>query len=414
MTPAGDRNDIPRSDMEPANPAARGSDGISRPRVVYWNNIPTPYMVDRFNAIADRGNLGFEAWFSTRTEPDRTWVVDEASWRFRYRYLPGIGLGQRRVELPMGLLGRRRPDLIVSLYASPSFLFGRLLARATGVKAAFWTEVTFDASRGGPRRRWKEALKRAVFPTLDGVITVGQDGRRFAQRYGTPSDRIFLAPHAIDVERFATVSAAAREDRDGLRARLGVAGCTFLYVGRLWRGKGLDSLLEAFGTVSGHADAPVTLLIVGDGPDEARLRRRVVALGLSNIVFAGFRQSDELPEFYAASDVFVFPTLGDTYGLVLDEAMACSLPLISTSAAGELGLRIEHGQNGLIVPPADPAALAAAMSELELDPHRRAQMGAESRRRVAGRTPERWAEDFERAVRAILAGGARHRRFGRP
>ena len=58
-------------------------------QVVYWNNIPAPYMVDRFNAVVRRGNLDLEAWFSARTEPGRSWRIDEQTWEFPYEYLPG-------------------------------------------------------------------------------------------------------------------------------------------------------------------------------------------------------------------------------------------------------------------------------------------------------------------------------------
>lgn len=379
-----------------------------KPRVVYWNNIPSPYMVDRFNMLADRGTLEFEAWFSTRTEADRSWSFDENSWRFRHRYLRGIGRGAGRLELPAGLVGRHRPDLLVCLYASPSVIVGRLLAGMGGTKVAFWAEVTFDA--WVRRRPWKEALKRVLFSSVDAVVTAGDDGRRFAERYGTPPDRIFFTPHSIDVDRFAAVASTARAKRQELRARLGAAGCTFMYVGRLWEyGKGLGHLLDAFAKVSQEPHAPVTLVLVGDGPDEAPLRQRATDLGLRNVVFRGFVPSEALPELYVAADVFVFPTLGDPYGLVLDEAMACSLPLISTSAVGELHLRISDGLNGLIVPPADSVALARAMSALAADSEGRMRMGAESRRLVEGRTPERWAKDFERAVSAILGGASASR-----
>jgi glycosyltransferase involved in cell wall biosynthesis len=361
-------------------------------------------MVDRFNALVDRGNLEFEAWFSRRTEPDRTWAVQETTWRFPHRFIQGVGLGQGRIELPTRLLTRGRPDLLVTLYASPSFLLGRLLALAGGVRVAFWVEVTFDA--WVRRRRWKEAVKHAVFPGVDGVLTPGEDGRAFAAQYGVPESKIFIVPHVIDVERFSAASSIARLERNTLRARLGVVGCTFLYVGRLWSGKGLDDLFNAFGVVHQRIEAPMSLLIVGDGPEEARLRRLAANLDLPNVRFAGFRHED-LPDVYAASDVFVFPTLGDPYGLVLDEAMACGLPLISSSAAGELSLRLEHGRNGFIVPPHDVGALADAMGEMVPDPDQRARMGAESALKVVGRTPQRWAVEFERAVSSVLLSGSR-------
>lgn len=97
------------------------------------------------------------------------------------------------------------------------------------------------------------------------------------------------------------------------------------------------------------------------------------------------------------------PTLGDPYGLVVDEGMACSLPVNSTSAAGEIGDRIEDGVNGYIVPPEHTAALLERMELLALDPDLRARMGETSARKIAGHTPERWAEDFELAVERILS-----------
>ena len=81
------------------------------------------------------------------------------------------------------------------------------------------------------------------------------------------------------------------------------------------------------------------------------MQRICAERGIRNVIFAGFFQKAELPRLYAAADVFVFPTLGDPYGLVVDEAMACSLPIISTSAAGEIRDRVESGVNGFVVPP---------------------------------------------------------------
>src|ERR1035437_1756060 len=112
------------------------------PRVIYWNNIPSPYFVDRLNAVADRRNVDIEAWFCERLEPDRSWAVDESTFRFQHRYVPGgpvslPGGGRHHVNVPVRLLSRSRPDLLVSLYAEPTFLFGWWLARTAGIRTAF-------------------------------------------------------------------------------------------------------------------------------------------------------------------------------------------------------------------------------------------------------------------------------------
>lgn len=388
-----------------------------KPRVVYWNHIPSPYIVERFNAVADRGNLNFEAWFNERREADRSWEIDELSWRFRYRYLPSIGIRNYRLYVPTPLLGRAMPDLLVSLYAEPSFVLGWQCARMRGVRTAFWTEVTYDS--WVRRRPWKERLKRYLFRRVDGIVTVGADGRGFARRYGAADSRIFLAPHVIDVEHFAAGRAKALADRERLRRELGLTGATFIYVGRLWWGKGLGHLLDAFAELQRRTDGSVSLLVVGNGLEEAPLRQRCAAQGIRNVVFAGFQQRDVLPSYYAAADVFVFPTLGDPYGLVVDEAMACSLPVISTSAAGEIRDRIEDGVNGFIVPPRNGIALLDRMEALASDEGTRARMGAASLARIQGHTPERWAEDFERAVNfiggvAMTSGTAPYSTGGEP
>jgi glycosyltransferase involved in cell wall biosynthesis len=364
-------------------------------------------MVERFNAVVRRGVVDLEAWFGARTEPDRSWTVDESAWLFPYRYLPRIGIGRHRLSLPMAIPTLKSPDLLVSLYATPSFLVGLRMAWWRGWRTALWVEVTFDS--WVRRRQCKEELKKAIFQRVDGIITAGQDGRAFAMRYGVPSERIHIARHVVDTEYFATEAAAARPMRDMIRGDLGVSGVVFVYVGRLWSGKGTDSLLDAYAALEREFPDGVSLLLVGDGPEQARIER-IAKAGRLRVKLAGFRQRVELARVYAAGDVFVFPTLGDPYGLVVDEAMAGGLPIISTTAAGEIRERVIDGMNGYLVPPHDAGALAAAMRRLTVDPARRHEMGAHSAEMIAPYTPDHWAEAFEKAVESIVSS----RRIGSP
>lgn len=369
------------------------------PFVVYWNNIPSPYMVDRFNAVADRDGLRFEAWFNDRIEPDRSWSVDESTWRFRYRYLPRSRILGRVQHWPVPIMSSR-PDVLVSLYAEPVFLFGWLIARMRGVRTVFWCQVTSD--RWVRRAAWKEMLKRTIFPRVGATIGSGEESREFAMRYGVPPARAWRLQHSIDVRHFVKGEAAARATREQTRKALGLQGTTFLYVGRLWEGKGLIGLVRAYEEVTARSDQPVSLLIVGDGSQERELRRMCAERGLRNVVFAGFKQKSELPGYYCLADVFVFPTLGDPYGLVVDEAMACSLPVIGTSAAGEITERIEEGVSGYVVAPDDPGALAERMLTLARDRALRVRMGSIAAARIRENTPEKWASDFEGIVRRRL------------
>jgi glycosyltransferase involved in cell wall biosynthesis len=379
----------------------------SRPRIVYWNNIPAPYVVGRFNAVARRGNVDLEAWFSARTEVDRSWTVEEASWEFRSRYLPAIPLGSRVLALPTGLLSRPRPDLLISLYSNASFLAGFQLARLAGIRTAFRVLPTFD---GWVRRHpLKERLKYVAFSRVDAVKVPGPAGAAMAARYGVPDERIHIVTQSIDVEAFRSGRIRWQPERTSIRAELGVSGCAFLYVGRLWEGKGVSHLLAAFKKVL-EAGVDATLLLAGDGVDESRYRLASTGGALrGRVIFIGFIQQPALPRIYAASDVVVFPTLGDPHGLVIEEAMASRLPVISTAAAGDIEHRLPDGRAGFIVAPADPGALADRMVRLAEDSALRDRLGSLGDNLVGVRTHERYAEDFERFVEAVLKAPHRGR-----
>lgn len=371
-----------------------------RPFVVYWNNMPAPYMVDRFNALADRNNIEFQAWFNDRTNSDRSWDVDESNWHFRYRYVPVLRIAGRTLHWPAQVFGRR-PDALIMLYAKPVFIAGWVIARIRGTKTGFRVLTTFDT--WVKRSRLKTAVKRFMFKRADAIETPGEDGRRFAIECGARPDRIYYATHTVDIVYYQERCVIGAVEREALRAEWGVTGTVFLYVGRLLiHDKGLDYLLEAFRRVQRQCP-DVSLLFAGNGRDEMELRQWCVTLGIRNTVFTGFQKKDALARLYALADAFVFPTIGDPYGIVVEEAMACSLPVISTSAAGEISSRIEEGVNGYIVPPQDSAALAARMLQLAQNPDLRARMGKVSLTKVLGHTPEQWAQDFERIVDAMLS-----------
>jgi glycosyltransferase involved in cell wall biosynthesis len=368
--------------------------------VVYWNNMPSPYLVDRLGRLADRGNLDLEAWFNVRAEPDRSWRVDETAWRFPYRYLDGV---HRPPFVPAELRTGPVPDLLVSLYAEPCFVLGTTLARRRGARTALWAGTTFDTWIR--RRWWKEALKHRLFAAAEAVMTTGDDGRDFALRYGADPSRVYPMTYFADYERFADDAVRFRPERERTRAQLGLTGVTFVYVGRLWKGKGLDHLLDAYQELARIDE--VNLLLVGDGEQAGHLRRRCQDERIPGVVFTGFVQREELARYYTAADAFVFPTLGDPFGHVIGEAASCGLPVVSTSAAGEITSRIENDISGFIVPPGNSAALLERMRWLARDPDLRERMGKEAASRTSGQTLDNWCGAFETTVERILARPAR-------
>jgi glycosyltransferase involved in cell wall biosynthesis len=196
---------------------------------------------------------------------------------------------------------------------------------------------------------------------------------------GVPAERIALLPHGIDTERFRPPQAGEPE---ALRARLGLpAGTVFVYTGRLLRGKGLESLLDAFTPIAAER-ADVHLLFVGSGAAqslsiEEALRERAAAAQLAGRVsFAG--SVERVEEWLRAADVFVFPSEFEALGISLVEAAGCGLAAIGSRTGGIVDV-IEDGRSGLLVPPRDTAALAAAMRRLAADPVWRRALGERAR-----------------------------------
>ncbi len=367
------------------------------PKVIYWNNQPSPYVVARFNAVADRRVVDLEAWFEKRREVDRSWDVDESEWRFRARYLDRTNLGSRSTWLPFDELRSSRPDVFILVPDTVHASLTVPVAKACAKRVAFRSLPVFETWT--PPTRFRETSKHLLYRSVDGAKVPGELAATMARRYGLPANRIWRVTQSVDIPHFAKAREQLPSTREKRRSALGLQGCVFIYVGRLWSGKGIEYLIEAF-RLAQAKDPDMSLLIVGDGSDGTALRR--LANGLPSVHFAGFVQPSDLPPWYGISDVMIFPTLGDPNGVVVEEAMAAGLPVLATSSAGDIRSRIAEGVTGFIVPPADPVSLTDKMLELASDPIGRREMGLAAIESVQKFSVEHYAEDFERFVAGLL------------
>lgn len=365
----------------------------SEPTVVFWNNIPSPYLVGRLNTLVGRVSFQFEAWFTDRSEPDRSWEVVEHEWAFPYQYLGG-GLEDGTLIKLRDLWKRLgQVDVLVCLHSNALFALGSLMAKLRGVKVVYRILPTFDT---WVKRTWyKEWAKHFLFRVADGAIVPGPAGKARAQAFGMKPDRVYQVTQSIDIEHFSSAQSLSSYEREQKRHELGLEGTVFVYVGRLWRGKGVHLLIEAYRQIV-EASPLVSLLLIGDGVDESDLRR--MSREVPRVVFAGFLQYSQLPQFLALSDVFVFPTLGDPHGLVVEEAMAAGLPVITSEAAGDIHTRVLDGENGFVVPPRDVDAMAQRMMQLAKDPNLRKAMAVRGWELVRTRDHGSWARDFDSMI----------------
>jgi phosphatidylinositol alpha-mannosyltransferase len=278
---------------------------------------------------------------------------------FSPRYLSQIG----------AMLDRERFDVLHFHEPFVPFLSLFLLRESTSVNIA-----TFHAYAGfSPSYEFGSRALRGHARRLHGRIAVSAAARHFIDRF-FPGDYKVI-PNGVDVPRFAKAVPIARW-QDGRP--------NVLFVGRHEPRKGLLDLLKAH-RIMRKTGSNARLLVVGSGPQEREARRYVATRGLQGVEFLGRVSDSEKAQLFRTADVYASPaTGGESFGIVLLEAMAAGTPIVCSDIHGYKGV-VRRGREGLLVPPRAPRELAIAIDRLLRDPALREQMGAAGQER---------AEDF--------------------
>ena len=210
------------------------------------------------------------------------------------------------------------------------------------------------------RRSWWRAASRRLFLTwvyshVDVAIAVGSNNRDYFAWCGLPAPRIALAPHSVDTVRFGADAAAHEQLAARWRQELGIApeAIVVLFAGKLQHKKNPHLLLDVVGALPPGAH----LVFVGNGELEQELKAR--AHTLVNVHFMPFQNQSVMPAVYRLGDIFILPSQGpeETWGLALNEAMACGRAVIASSKVGGACDLVKPGDNGWVFESGDRAAL---------------------------------------------------------
>jgi glycosyltransferase involved in cell wall biosynthesis len=270
--------------------------------------------------------------------------------------------------------------------------------------AKVWEAAGWGTARPGWGRRLERRAERPALLGADLVACGSETVVEQVLRIGVPPRRVLLTPTGVDLELFPELP-----DPTPLRRRLGLQDHFVVgWVGSFRRFHALEQAVEAAAAVPGAA-----LLLVGDGPERARIERLAHELGVF-ATFTGTVQHDQLPAYLAAMDVAVILAPRDEpfhYSpLKLAEYLAAGLPVVAP-AAGQLVQRLTDGVDALVVPPHDVGAVASALRRLRDDPEERARLGKAAR--AAAEAEWSWEDQVRRVVEA-LARVRRRAGTGRP
>ncbi len=210
-----------------------------------------------------------------------------------------------------------------------------IAARRAGVPVMVRGDSQLHTPRHPAKRLAKELLYRQFIPRFSACLAVGSRSREYYLHYGASPDRVFLVPHTVDEDFFTAERDRLRPHRDELRRcwDLPTSATVFLFVGKFIPKKRPLDFVEAVAGLAGRG-APVAGLMVGDGPLRPEIESLIAATG-APVHLTGFLNQSGIPRAYAASDVLVLPSDGgETWGLVVNEAMLFGIPAVVSDAAG--------------------------------------------------------------------------------
>jgi glycosyltransferase involved in cell wall biosynthesis len=242
-----------------------------------------------------------------------------------------------------------RPDVIVAGELGVRSFVCWCAAKILRSKFVLSSEEISTSAMG--RSKLQLRLRRFLVRRADAFLAWGDPAKEYLLGLNIPASRVSTCAQAIDNEYW--IGLAQLLDRTSERNALGLQGTVFLLVGRAVQRKGFQNFIAAWGRLSAADHSRACAVIVGDGDYLPDLKRLAADRGLTNIRFVGMKAGRELARYYSASDIFVFPSLEDVWGLVVNEAMCFGLPILASRYAGASQFLLVDSKLGLLFNPTD-------------------------------------------------------------
>lgn len=326
-------------------------------KVALVHNIISPYRVPLFEELANQESLELFVYYCSIGIRDRKWDVIESN-KYNYKVLPGLklefndGIFNFNPTILKELIVNDYDIIIIGGYADFTTQLAFLFSKLKNIPIILWSEGTENAQ--SLLGKVMNPFTDTIIKNSDALIVPGSRSREFHIKRGANPDKIYTAPNIIDNNVYIAQSNSYRERSPRIKEELGLShDRIILFVGRLTENKGVQYLLDAYKRLKDETSIDACLVIVGDGSFKEKLLEKCFKDDIEDVHFTGWLNGNEKIKYYSISDLFVLPTLSDLCPLVINEAMACSLPVITTDAAGCAIDQIVPGINGFIVKATD-------------------------------------------------------------
>ncbi len=376
-------------------------------KLVIIQNMMVPYEIPLFEGLSRHPKIDLIVYFCARGYKHRKWG-SLRNLTCKHRFLRGLTLQCGNVAISLNpsiafRIYKDRPDTIVLSggYLHPTMIFAFLFAKVLRIPIIYRTDENANTrlSSSGLARILSTTLEIYIVRHVAAIICPSSASKRFysiKSGYEIPIYQIHYTTMSDD--QFIAKSAIYRSVKNELKRGFGILEEKIvIYVGRFSKEKGISYLVTAVQQLRKQM-SNFALLLLGDGPLLNELMSHCKVQRMNNVYFPGFTSEEDKIRYYSISDIFVLPSLREPWGVVVNEAMLCGLPVIVTRVAGACDM-VHSGENGIIIREGDSIDLRNALRSLLVDEISRSIMGKNARNIVTSEfTLAKRVENFAHAV----------------
>jgi glycosyltransferase involved in cell wall biosynthesis len=299
-------------------------------------------------------------------------------------------IGKYRSNKPSGFWSLVVPELWTEIRSSDydaiwlhgynfaAYFVAFFAAKSKGIKIFFRGESHLELIRGWLNSMIHKTFCKIFFRYIDVFLAIGTANKNYYKSFGIDESNIFLVPYTIDNSRFTINKDLMSHELDKLKVDIGLSNNpTIIFASKFMARKRPQDLLEA-ARILQKEGIGFNILFVGSGDLEDTLHDLVKEYNLQNIFFQGFVNQTSLPLIYAASDIFVLPSINEPWGLVINEVMSCGLPIIIAKGIGAADDLVREGENGFTFEPLNSMDLSSKLKTMLEDASLRAKMSKNS------------------------------------
>jgi len=370
------------------------------------HNIMAPYRFPLFKSVSKYQEIDLEVFFMSPSAKNRRWFLEKKRLGFKYRVLPKIELNFFGRDLLTYIINYTFPfeffknkfDVLISAgWLDFASQIGFFLCKLTGRKFIIWSEST----RNEPS--WRRALTlpfvKLIVRYSDACIAIGTGSKQYLQKLGAESEKIFTAYSTVDIDLFSKGGNISSREKLAIKKRIGIkTDRVIIYVGQFIERKGIIYLLKSYENLKKEFN-DVSLVLLGYGPLKEEFNKFIKSHKIKDFFFIDHVEVHEMPKMYAISDLLVLPSYEETWGLVVNEAMAVGLPIITTDKVGSSADLVKNFKNGIVVPARDVDRLYQAIKEIITDPFLIKKMSANSKKIIKRYSPQEAAANFVAAIK---------------